>query len=497
MYSVVLNYRREDSAGSTGRIYDRLAGQVGSDQVVKDIALQGPGTIITDEIERVVSEAKLIFVIIGRRWLTPVNGQRRIDRADDPVRFEIETAIAKGITIVPVLVDGATMPTVEELPVSIAAIARITPMTLRSDPFFTTDSQQVIGATSYYAKVSANTRKRPPNPGRNRLLLGLSILMAALIVATGYSIHLIGQALQQVTTSAAGLSQLDATLAAPAYPQMNGISMLSPSEGWAVGNNNRILHYINGVWNVSPSPVFDSINSVVAISKDNALAAGGTASYLHYDGTSWQKIVIPPNVYPGGTNSIGLVSPTEAWFVGDSSDISGIAHVKDGQWSGTANPNGQSLNGVVMLSATEGWAVGNNGTILHFIKGAWATVASPTLQSLHGITWANGDGWAVGDGGTLLHYTNGAWQLGSVPTTTVLNSVAFSANGQEGWIVGTKGTILHFSKGAWKTVPPVVSANLRAVNLLADGEAFAVGDCPVLHEANGVWSTMTTPASSN
>ena len=56
--------------------------------------------------------------MIGPRWLTAADsrGERRLSRADDYVRLEVETALGRNIRVVPALVAGASMPVADDLP---------------------------------------------------------------------------------------------------------------------------------------------------------------------------------------------------------------------------------------------------------------------------------------------------------------------------------------------------------------------------------------------
>ena len=67
-----------------------------------------------------------MLALIGKKWLTISNkGRRRIDSKGDYVRLEIETALANGVEIIPVLVDGVDIPDARELPKSIAALTKL------------------------------------------------------------------------------------------------------------------------------------------------------------------------------------------------------------------------------------------------------------------------------------------------------------------------------------------------------------------------------------
>ena len=68
----------------------------------------------------------MLLALIGPQWLTITNekGQRRLDDPEDYVRLEIETALTRKIRVIPILVDEARMPGADELPPTLAPLAR-------------------------------------------------------------------------------------------------------------------------------------------------------------------------------------------------------------------------------------------------------------------------------------------------------------------------------------------------------------------------------------
>ena len=117
MKGIFISYRREDSAGYAGRLYDRLATQFGADNVFMDVEGIEPGVDFVDAIGRAVGSCEVLIVIIGREWLSAGHeGKRRIDDPSDFVRIETAAALVRGIRVVPVLVEGAAMPRADELP---------------------------------------------------------------------------------------------------------------------------------------------------------------------------------------------------------------------------------------------------------------------------------------------------------------------------------------------------------------------------------------------
>ena len=69
-------------------------------------------------LRAVLSECSAVLVIIGKRWLIDADsrGKKRLDQPGDLVRAEIVTALEQEVPVIPVLVQGATMPLESELP---------------------------------------------------------------------------------------------------------------------------------------------------------------------------------------------------------------------------------------------------------------------------------------------------------------------------------------------------------------------------------------------
>lgn len=143
--SIFLSYRRDDSGGHTGRLYDRLVQQFGQKHVFLDIDNVPFGIDFVHAIDQTLDECAVVIVVIGPRWLTAVgaDGERRIDKDRDFHRLEIERALAGQRRIVPVLVGGATMPQQIELPQSIEALARRNAFEL-TDRRFVYDAEKLV-----------------------------------------------------------------------------------------------------------------------------------------------------------------------------------------------------------------------------------------------------------------------------------------------------------------------------------------------------------------
>ncbi len=117
MPKILISYRRSDTAGVAGRIFDRLVARFGHESIFMDVDHIPFGIDFRDHIRETLLAGDMLLAIVGHRWLGPREGARaRMHDDNDPVRVEIETALQNGVTLIPVLVDGAPMPAPDELP---------------------------------------------------------------------------------------------------------------------------------------------------------------------------------------------------------------------------------------------------------------------------------------------------------------------------------------------------------------------------------------------
>ena len=125
MSKVFISYRRSDSRGAAGRIYDRLKECFGERNVFRDVDAIEPGQEFAKVISERVGASDVLIALIGIDWMTVVDaqGQVRIRASNDYVRMEISTALKLGKKVIPTLVDGAKMPKREELPEEIRSLA--------------------------------------------------------------------------------------------------------------------------------------------------------------------------------------------------------------------------------------------------------------------------------------------------------------------------------------------------------------------------------------
>jgi hypothetical protein len=134
---IFISYRREDTGWAAGWLFDRLASHFGRDQIFKDVDSIELGDDFVEVITTAVGASHALLALIGDRWLTVTgqDGRRRLDNSGDFVRLEIEAALARGVRVIPILVDGARMPPADQLPRTLAPLARRQALELSQNRF--------------------------------------------------------------------------------------------------------------------------------------------------------------------------------------------------------------------------------------------------------------------------------------------------------------------------------------------------------------------------
>lgn len=127
---------------------------------------------------------------------------------------------------------------------------------------------------------------------------------------------------------------------------------------------------------------------------------------------------------------------------------------------------------------------------------AWKRQSSPSPTSLLKAVWgsSSNDVFAVGANGTILHYNGTDWSSMSSDTTNNLNGV-WGSSGQYVFAVGDKGTILHYNGTDWSAMTSGTTSNLNGVWGSPGYGVFAVGDNEntIMQNIGDVWTSKTLP----
>lgn len=300
------------------------------------------------------------------------------------------------------------------------------------------------------------------------------------------------------------------------------ISAAAPDDIWAVGavdsfNNAALaMHYNGRRWTTvrTPSPPEGSqLNDVVAIGPDDVWAVGhtnpgdyGDALAMHWDGSGWTTVPVPQPGGDGFDYLVGVdgVATDDVWAVGasDTAPYTVILHWEGERWTetdiGDCTSSRSGLRGISMLSATDGWAVGDV-TTCRWNGNRWKLV--PSLQprplnfeinyQLRDVSAATpDDAWAVGSvvfdyqdylefGSFTEHWNGSEWKRVQNPSGTTINGVEALAPDNV-WAVGqglAGPVIVRWNGAAWNDIPvPDPEDGVELLDLtVTDGELWAPG----------------------
>jgi len=160
--AIFISYRRDDTEGEAGRLFDDLVGKFGENSVFMDVSGINPGVDFRQAIDDNVASCGVFLAIIGPAWSSIKNsaGGRRLDDPNDFVRLEIASALARNIAVIPVLVHEAKMPRPEELPDNLKDLAFRNSVEI-THTRWNSDVHLLIDALSAYVAPTAPSDTKP------------------------------------------------------------------------------------------------------------------------------------------------------------------------------------------------------------------------------------------------------------------------------------------------------------------------------------------------
>ena len=157
--AIFVNYRRQDTEGESGHLFDDLVAQFGERSVFMDVAAIEVGRDFRKAIDESIAGCGVLLAMIGPAWLDAANdgGERRLDDPSDFVRMEIASALKRDIPVIPVMVRGAKMPRPNQLPDDLRDLAYRNCVEL-THVRWKSDVQVLVGALRSLVAESADSR---------------------------------------------------------------------------------------------------------------------------------------------------------------------------------------------------------------------------------------------------------------------------------------------------------------------------------------------------
>ena len=165
MTAIFLSYRRTDTGGYAGRLADALEARFGKGSVFQDVETIEPGTNFERAINAAVARCEVLIVLIGDTWSAErgADGSLRLDESRDFVRLEVASALRAAKPVLPVLVEGARMPSQNALPADLRTLSRLQAIEL-------SDSRWDYDLGRLETAIRKLTRRGPAD-GRRRVFM--------------------------------------------------------------------------------------------------------------------------------------------------------------------------------------------------------------------------------------------------------------------------------------------------------------------------------------
>ncbi len=426
----------------------------------------------------------------------------------------------------------------------------------------------------------------PQRPARRswRLATGAASLAAVLVISLLAGLIFISHGRPQSATNKHATAT--PAIAPGSQASLSAIGMSSETDGWAMGTQippgqnggssddpAYVLHYTGGRWVQAQTSIHAWITAIKMLSPTDGWAIGNRV--YHYDGVSWREASLPVSAQ---FNAIAAVSPTDIWIAGDGSYAyppdgnATILHYDGKTWTRQATPRLAdyfSITSLSMVSPTEGWAVGSatldgskgwyppTGAILRYVNGTWRMAKTLPAMNLQTISMGSAsDGWVGGnmvtysktgqlpqtqspdetDTPKLWRYTHGQWVEVGIPRASE-QPVDYPEVGQiesirmvtatQGWLFASFETqtiapndstylgpsIFQLENGHWTQIPAELIhgqrfATISQVSVTSSNELWGVGSCIsstgtpygtgyladvtplIVHFKKGVWSVV-------
>jgi hypothetical protein len=143
---IFISYRHADALPYARLLQVNLQWRFPGARVFMDLDSIEAGVDFRKVISDAVNACRVVVVLIGPQWATLADeeGRRRLDDPDDYVRFEIRTALRRGVRVIPVLVEGARPVRQQELPPDLRRLARLNALEMSCDHRYQYDADRLM-----------------------------------------------------------------------------------------------------------------------------------------------------------------------------------------------------------------------------------------------------------------------------------------------------------------------------------------------------------------
>jgi hypothetical protein len=166
MTMIMVSYRRADAQDMAGRIADYLISKYGENSVFFDVNSIPTGVNYHNRIEKAIIGSDVMVAVIGQHWIgqNPDGKTSRLHDPGDPVRVEVEAAMKHNKPILPLLVNGATMPEESDLPDSLRELHSYNGARIDSGQDFRLHMRRLVDSITEIVGQAPDQPSPPPMP---------------------------------------------------------------------------------------------------------------------------------------------------------------------------------------------------------------------------------------------------------------------------------------------------------------------------------------------
>lgn len=292
-------------------------------------------------------------------------------------------------------------------------------------------------------------------------------------------------------TQTPSLDDITLVYNSPTIESLEGVSIVSVTDAWAVGRTGDIVRWNGSAWSAAASPTVEDLFDISLLNATDGWAVGASGKILRWNGSTWSEFV---DVGAEQLNAVSMRSSSDGWAVGESGGIyqwDGVA------WGSVASPVGSRLRDVLAVSASDAWAFGTSGKILRWDGVSWSEFVDTGNDDWYdGFAVSASDAWLVGNSGAIWHWDGVSWTL-SVDTGSETWSGVWLQSANDGWVVGSGGAIRKWDGASWISATSPTTQTLNAIMLRTAADGFAVGASgAIIRLTGGAYAASGTAVSS-
>ncbi len=319
-----------------------------------------------------------------------------------------------------------------------------------------------------------------------------------------------------------------ATVAVSGLTTFSAGATAGPEDVWVAGDTLQVMRYNGIAWSAA-FPITEVWTAMWASSETNLWGLGTSGSIYHYDGQAATKDTSAALLNKTWTSLWGT-GPADLWVASATE----VGHWDGTTWTAQPIDSGLTLGGVnggggyggpeAFFTATSGRVFRHKGTADCLAsRSCWSLAATPAFSGTLRAVWGSSatDLWAAGDFGGLIHFDGTAWRgepsvggvnlnlVGVFATAVNVNASPVVAGLGSTQVVSYDnnvgiGTSVSLPSGmtALYGVPSGSSVEIWAVGGASniyrstDGKAFTVATAPLPTGGHtvlsGVWMTSSS-----